>query len=144
MPCRLSSDADVPTAWYGTSHVGQMKRAYREGLRNRYGALMQAISGVHFNYSFPMHFWEVYADVQQQRADTQEFRSACYFDVLRNFRRLGWMVLYLFGTSPAVGRDFLQGACSALGYGALISTIGETLEFRPYGCCTVLFVTPEY
>ena len=32
----------MPTAWYGTSHVGQMKRVYREGLRNRYGALMQA------------------------------------------------------------------------------------------------------
>lgn len=22
--------------------------------------------------------------------------------------------------------------------------IGETLEFRPYGSCTVLFITPEY
>ena len=114
MPCPLKDDADVPTAWYGASHVGQMKRVYREGLRNRYGALMQAISGVHFNYSFPAHFWEVYVDVQQQRANTQDFRSECYFDVLRNFRRLGWMVLYLFGTSPAVGRDFLQGDMAGL------------------------------
>lgn len=24
------------------------------------------------------------------------------------------------------------------------SNIGETLEFRPDGCCTVLFVTPNY
>lgn len=22
--------------------------------------------------------------------------------------------------------------------------LGETMEFRPYGCCTVLFVTPSY
>jgi glutamate--cysteine ligase len=115
MPCPLKDDADVPTAWYGTSHVAQMKRVYREGLRNRYGALMQAISGLHFNYSFPVRFWEVYADIEQQRpGDTQDFRSASYFDVLRNFRRMGWMVLYLFGTSPAVGRDFLQGDMSGL------------------------------
>jgi glutamate--cysteine ligase len=107
MPCPLKDDSDVPTAWYGTSHVGQMKRVYREGLRHRYGALMQAISGVHFNYSFPALFWEVYAVVREQRANTQEFRSACYFDLLRNYRRMGWMVLYLFGTSPVVGRDFL-------------------------------------
>ena len=62
MPCRLSGDADVPTAFYGPSNVGRMKSIYREGLRNRYGALMQAISGVHFNYSFPAQFWEVYVD----------------------------------------------------------------------------------
>jgi glutamate--cysteine ligase len=114
MPCPLKDDADVPTAWYGRSHVGQMKRVYREGLRNRYGSLMQAISGVHFNYSFPAQFWEVYVEVQQKRADSKDFRSACYFDVLRNFRRLGWMVLYLFGTSPAVGRDFLGQDMSGL------------------------------
>jgi len=107
MPCPLKDDADVPTAWYGKSHVGQMKRVYREGLRHRYGALMQAISGVHFNYSFPALFWDVYAASREQSANTQDFRSASYFDLLRNFRRMGWMVLYLFGTSPVVGRDFL-------------------------------------
>src|SRR5690606_12806949 len=75
---------------------------------NRYGALMQAISGLHFNYSFPTRFWEVYAAVRGERAgDTQAFRSTSYFDLLRNYRRLCWIVLYLFGASPAVGRDFL-------------------------------------
>src|SRR6478735_7289594 len=107
MPCPLRSDEDVPTAWYGNSHVGQMKRIYREGLRHRYGALMQAISGVHYNYSFPSLFWEVYASAREQSGGTQDFRSASYFDLLRNYRRMSWIVLYLFGTSPAVGRDFL-------------------------------------
>lgn len=110
MPCPLDGDADVPTARYGSSHVGQMKYVYREGLRHRYGALMQAISGLHFNYSFPAHFWEVHAAIAGQRAgDTQDFRSASYFDLLRNYRRLSWIVLYLFGASPVVGRDFLSG-----------------------------------
>lgn len=107
MPCRLRGDDDVPTARYGNSHTGMMKHVYREGLRHRYGALMQAISGVHFNYSFPAHFWPVYAGIEQARGPAQDFQSQGYFDLLRGYRRHGWIVLYLFGTSPAVGRDFL-------------------------------------
>jgi glutamate--cysteine ligase len=115
MPCPLAGDDAVPTAYYGNSHVGRMKSVYREGLRNRYGAMMQAISGVHFNYSFPVQFWDVYAAARAQGAGaTAPFRSASYFDLLRTFRRLGWLVLYLFGTSPAVGRDFLDGSMGGL------------------------------
>jgi glutamate--cysteine ligase len=110
MPCPLAGDDDVLTARYGRSHVGMMKYVYREGLRHRYGALMQAISGLHFNYSFAPRFWDVYADICQQRGgNTQQFRSSRYFDLVRNYRRLSWIVLYLFGASPAVGRDFLRG-----------------------------------
>lgn len=115
MPGPLSGDAEVPTARYGSSHIGRMKYVYREGLRHRYGALMQAISGVHFNYSFPAHLWEAYADIRAQRAgDQQPFRSASYFDLLRNYRRLAWVVLYLFGTSPVVGRDFMGRSLEGL------------------------------
>ena len=38
--------------------------------------MMQAISGVHFNYSFPAQFWEVYADVRAQRAPATPCNSA--------------------------------------------------------------------
>ncbi len=115
MPCPLEGDASVPTAYYGTSHVGRMKSVYREGLRNRYGALMQAISGVHFNYSFPAGFWPVYAELRAMGAhDRVQFQSTSYFELLRNYRRLGWLVLYLFGTSPAVGRDFLDESLAGL------------------------------
>jgi glutamate--cysteine ligase len=114
MPCALHGDADVPTAFFGASHIGRMKSVYREGLRNRYGALMQAIAGVHYNYSFPDRFWEVYTSVRELKAETTGFRSASYFDLVRNYRRLGWIVLYLFGTSPVVGRDFLGGSMSGL------------------------------
>lgn len=114
MPCPVAGDADVPTARYGSSHVGQMKYVYREGLRHRYGALMQAISGVHFNYSFAARFWEVHAALEGVRAgDTQPLRSARYFDLLRNYRRLSWIVLFLFGASPVVGRDFVGTNSSA-------------------------------
>jgi glutamate--cysteine ligase len=71
MPCAIDGDADVPTARYGASHVGRMKHVYREGLRHRYGAMMQAISGVHYNYSFPARLWEVYAAVREERGAAQ-------------------------------------------------------------------------
>jgi glutamate--cysteine ligase len=114
MPCAIDGDADVPTANYGSSHVGRMKHVYREGLRHRYGAVMQAISGVHYNYSFPARLWEVYAAVREAREDAQSFRSAGYFELLRNYRRLSWIVLYLFGASPVVGRDFLGDSLEGL------------------------------
>jgi glutamate--cysteine ligase len=108
MPCVLEGDASIPIAQYGPSHVGRLKTIYREGLGLRYGRVMQAISGVHFNYSFPERFWEVHAAVRESRAAGQTFISASYFDLLRNYRRYGWIVLYLFGISPTVCKSFLR------------------------------------
>ena len=109
MPCGVSTDAAIPIARYGRSHSAQMKEVYREGLGLRYGRLMQAISGVHFNYSFPAQFWPVLAEVTQTRTVGQDFISDRYFSLLRNYRRHGWIVLYLFGVSPALCAGFLQG-----------------------------------
>src|SRR5215470_17841774 len=109
MPCAIERDEDIPIAQFGTSHVGRMKHVYRRGLGLRYGRMMQAISGVHFNYSFPLPFWEMYADVRESRERGMDFISASYFDLLRNYRRHGWLVLYLFGVSPVVCKSFLRG-----------------------------------
>ncbi|HEY7377296.1 MAG TPA: hypothetical protein VH542_01280, partial [Steroidobacteraceae bacterium] len=107
MPCAIRNDADIPIARYGRSNVGRMKTVYREGLGLRYGRMMQAISGVHFNYSFPAQFWPVLAEVLESRDAHPDFVSEQYFALLRNYRRHGWIVLYLFGVSPAVCGSFL-------------------------------------
>jgi glutamate--cysteine ligase len=109
MPCAIEGDASIPIAQYGASNVGRMKTVYRRGLGLRYGRVMQAIAGVHFNYSFPEHFWPVLADLVKSRDAGQDFRSASYFALLRNYRRHGWIVLYLFGNSPALCPSFLGG-----------------------------------
>jgi glutamate--cysteine ligase len=109
MPSAIERDSDIPLARYGSSHIGQMKTIYRNGLGLRYGRMMQAISGVHFNYSFPLPFWEAYAAVRASRDQGSPFISASYFDLLRNYRRYGWIVLYLFGVSPVVCKSFLKG-----------------------------------
>jgi len=109
MPCAIARDEDIPLAQYGRSHIGCMKTVYRNGLGLRYGRMMQAISGVHFNYSFPLPFWEAWAAARAVRSADTAFVSASYFDLLRNYRRYGWLVLYLFGVSPVVCKSFLRG-----------------------------------
>jgi glutamate--cysteine ligase len=109
MPCAIKGDESIPIAQFGSSNVGRMKSVYRHGLGHRYGRVMQAIAGVHFNYSFPEHFWPVLAEVLQSKDPGQAFRSEAYFSLLRNYRRHGWIVLYLFGNSPALCPSFLQG-----------------------------------
>jgi glutamate--cysteine ligase len=109
MPCVVEGDEQIPIAEYGRSNAGLMKSVYRRGLGHRYGRVMQVIAGVHFNYSLPMEFWEVYQTLQNDQRPTQEFISESYFGLLRNLQRLGWLIPYLFGASPAVCKSFLGG-----------------------------------
>ncbi len=109
MPGIIDSDASIPIAQFGKSNVAQMKSIYRRGLGMRYGRMMQAISGVHFNYSFPAGFWAAYQELRGSRERGQAFISSGYFELLRNYHRYGWLVLYLFGVSPVVSRSFLAG-----------------------------------
>lgn len=107
MPCRLDGEASIPIAEYGDSNIGILKHVYRKGLDLRYGRTMQAIAGLHYNFSLPDSFWEEY---QAQLGDTQslqDFKSAQYFALIRNFRRNAWLLMYLFGASPALDRSFL-------------------------------------
>ena len=59
MPCFVDDANKIQLAYYGESNIGKMKGVYRQGLKNRYGSMMQVISGIHFNFSFPNSFWQV-------------------------------------------------------------------------------------
>ena len=137
MPCILGGDAAVPIARFGDSYQGRIKYIYRHGLLVRYGGMMQAISGVHFNYSAPQQFWPLYAQICEQHASGQDFVSARYFDLLRNYRRYGWIVSYLFGASPALCRSFLQGHEDAeltpLGPDSLVGADATSLRMSDIG-----------
>ena len=106
MPCRTPADTHIPLARYGTSNVGQMKTTYRRGLGYRYGRNMQTIAGVHFNYSLPLPFWAVFQELLDDDRDADAFRSDRYMGLVRNVRRNGWILLYLFGASPAMSKSF--------------------------------------
>lgn len=125
MPCSLSSDREILLAEYGSSNVGRMKTIYRRGLGFRYGREMQVIAGVHFNYSLPAAFWPAYQAVLGSKQEATEFRSAQYLGMIRNFRRMGWIVLYLFGASPVVCKSF-PGAATSL------RSLNADTWFEPY------------
>jgi glutamate--cysteine ligase len=127
MPCAINGDASIPLAQFGSSNVGRMKTIYRHGLGVRYGRIMQAISGVHFNYSFSERLWGVLEGVNQSTQPRQHFVSEQYFGVLRNYRRYGWLVLYLFGTSPAVSNSFFAGRENTL------PALDADTVYEPYG-----------
>jgi glutamate--cysteine ligase len=127
MPCRLPSDPEIPIADYGTSNVGQMKTIYRKGLGHRYGRQMQTIAGVHFNYSLPKSIWPVLYQIVGASGSEDDFRSEQYLSLIRNFRRFGWIVLYLFGASPALCKSF--GDNSAL----QMPSLNAETAYEPFG-----------
>ena len=116
MPCLLKGENSVRIAEYGRSNAGMMKHVYRRGLGYRYGKMMQVISGVHFNYSLPDTFWSAYREIEGAKESLIRFRSEGYMSMLRNLQRIGWMVPYLFGASPAVCESFLDGQPTTLEY----------------------------
>lgn len=109
MPCVLASDDTIPLAQYGSSYTARMKTIYREGLGNRYGRVMQTIAGIHYNVSFPDALWVLLQEQAGDKNSLQDFKTQKYFDLIRNFRRYMWLLLYLFGSSPAICPTFLQG-----------------------------------
>jgi glutamate--cysteine ligase len=109
MPCILEGARGIPLAVYGSSNAAQMKTIYRRGLGNRYGRTMQAIAGIHFNFSFAEAFWPLYQDLEGDDGDPVHFRSEAYMAMIRNLQRYGWLIPYLFGASPAVCASFAQG-----------------------------------
>ncbi len=112
MPCMLSSnDEDIPLADYGSSNTGKLKTLYRSGLGIRYGRRMQTIAGLHYNLSFGDGLFEVWqAEMPAAQEQTlTEFKNEKYLGLIRNFKRLTSLVLYLLGASPSVCPCFLAG-----------------------------------
>jgi glutamate--cysteine ligase len=109
MPCLLPEDDAIPIAWYGTSNSGMLKHVYRRGLAVRYGRTMQCIAGVHYNFSFDDALWVALADQSKAPVDLKTQQSAGYVALIRNFMRYNWLLMYLFGASPAVSKSFTHG-----------------------------------
>jgi glutamate--cysteine ligase len=138
MPCVVGGDAEIPIARYGNSNIGRMKHVYRVGLGLRYGRMMQAISGVHFNYSFPDRLWPVLESVNESKLRGRALVDDAYFALLRNYRRYGWLILFLFGVSPAVCRSFFTGReipadLEEAGRGTLIAPFATSLRMSDLG-----------
>src|SRR5207245_720716 len=88
------------------------------GLALRYGRRMQAISGIHYNWSLP------------------GVTDAQYFALIRNFRRHSWLPIYLFGASPAACSSFVEGRkheLVELSPGTMYAPHATSLRMGPLG-----------
>ena len=129
MPCEVGADKDIPLADYGTSNSARIKYVYRNGLGLRYGRQMQTIAGVHYNWSMPADFWPILYQFHEATGSMQDFVSARYFGLLRNFLRYSWLIPYLFGASPAVNTSFVQGRTTDL------LPLGGSTLYGPHATC---------
>lgn len=126
MPCALPEEAAIPIAWYGNSHIGMLKHVYRRGLALRYGKTMQCIAGIHYNFSLAEALWPVLQADQKVSGSAMEFQSEGYIALIRNFHRYSWLLMYLFGASPALSTGFLRGRAHAL------QTLSPDTLYLPY------------
>jgi len=136
MPCLLHGEESIPIAHYGTSNIGQMKHVYRRGLGYRYGKTMQSIAGIHFNFSLDDTFWKEWRIINRSTDKLADFKSACYFSLLRNFYRVLWAVLYLYGASPAVCKTFVSNQKHSLedfGHGTFYLPYSTSLRMGNMG-----------
>ncbi|GAB2686187.1 glutamate--cysteine ligase [Aliiglaciecola aliphaticivorans] len=128
MPCFINGEDNIPIADYGSSNVAKMKSLYRVGLKNRYGSMMQAIAGVHFNFSLSTEFWQQWlANIDGAKADKHSISDA-YFAMIRNYRRFCWLIPYLFGASPAICGSFIRGKKTKLPF----QHLGKGTMYLPY------------
>ncbi|MBI4290164.1 MAG: glutamate--cysteine ligase [Betaproteobacteria bacterium] len=127
MPCYLPDENEIPIGRYGSSNMGRLKTVYRIGLSHRYGRHMQTISGLHYNFSLPETVWPL--------PGLRDPNDA-YFALIRNFRRHAWLLLYLFGASPAVCASFVKGrdhGLQELKTGTLYSPYATSLRMGRLG-----------
>jgi len=130
MPGELPAEQDIEIAWYGKSNIGMLKHVYRRGLALRYGKAMQCIAGIHYNYSLPEQLWRLFAQdegiAEERRNALRDFQSESYIAMIRNFRRYSWLLMYLFGATPAVTTSFLRGREHHL------ETLSDDTLYLPY------------
>jgi glutamate--cysteine ligase len=120
------TDDGIPIARYGSSNIGRLKYVYRVGLALRYGRTMQCIAGIHYNYSLNEEVWQRLHAHHQSTASAVDYQSERYFALIRNFRRTSWLLMYLFGASPALDARFLRGRPHTL------ETLDAHTLYRPY------------
>ncbi|MER0122500.1 bifunctional glutamate--cysteine ligase GshA/glutathione synthetase GshB [Streptococcus sp. ZJ93] len=82
---------------------------YRQGLGQRYGKLLQSMSGIHYNI-------ELGADLIQQLFEQSHysslltFKNDLYLKLAQQFLRYRWFLTYLYGASVVAETGFLQEA----------------------------------
>jgi glutamate--cysteine ligase len=112
LPPILPPDDEIPIARFSPGD-GERKddpTEYRKKLAEKYGVKKQLISGIHYNFSFEEDFLRQLYDALPDQPDFRTFKDRLYMKVVRNMSRLSWLMIRLFGNSPAIDSSYIE-AC---------------------------------
>jgi glutamate--cysteine ligase len=109
-PLSVPGRWDCPERFRPASFAGRPEkegaRRYREYLLARYGRARQAITGLHYNFSFSSELWDYLREAEGSGEDARSYSDRRYMETARNFLRYRFLPVYLFAASPAIDPRF--------------------------------------
>ena len=103
MPPKIKDESEINIGYYHQSGDGLLKHVYRKGLKVRYGATMQCVSGMHYNFSINQNSFSALFNSTDQKSIND-----AYLGLIRNFKRIFWFVLSEFGQTNVVDKSFVK------------------------------------
>jgi len=103
MPPKIKDESEINIGYYHQSADGLLKHVYRKGLKVRYGATMQCVSGMHYNFSINQNSFSALFNSTDQKSIND-----AYLGLIRNFKRIFWFVLSEFGQTNVVDKSFVK------------------------------------
>lgn len=122
------SDADIKIAHFGNDKAAQEKTLYRQGLVNRYGKMMQIISGIHYNFSLAPEFFKAYQKLKPNLS-LIELQNEVYFKMIHYYLERYWLLIYLFGASPIAFANSLRPDTKAA---QVLKPVTDRVYLAPY------------
>ena len=110
MPPKIKDESEINIGYYHQSGDGLLKHVYRKGLKVRYGATMQCVSGMHYNFSINQNSFSALFNSTDQKTIND-----AYLGLIRNFKRIFWFVLSEFGQTNVVDKSFVKNRSHNLG-----------------------------
>ena len=80
---------------------------YRVGLGQRYGKLLQSMSGIHYNFELGRDLTQTLFEASGYE-DLVTFKNDLYLKLAQNFLYYRWLLTYLYGASPLAERGFFK------------------------------------
>ena len=92
-----------------TSNIGKTKNIVSTWFRTSiYPCNADYRREIHYNFSLPDDFWQLLQKSQESKQTLNDYKTEQYFNLIRNFRRYSWLLIYLFGASPAICKSFIK------------------------------------
>ncbi|HFI0304025.1 TPA: bifunctional glutamate--cysteine ligase GshA/glutathione synthetase GshB [Streptococcus suis] len=82
---------------------------YRVGLGQRYGKLLQSMSGIHYNFELGKDLIQQLFETSREKDSEKDFvtfKNALYLKLAQNFLYYRWFLTYLYGASSMAEKDF--------------------------------------